>query len=67
MNIGNTCYMYFKFIKFRNSALQCLFNLPNFNNYFLNGKYLQDLRSNSRVADAYAKLVNLVKNTITSS
>jgi ubiquitin C-terminal hydrolase len=37
-NIGNTCFMY-NINYFRNSILQCMFNLPSFNEYFLSGKY----------------------------
>ena len=37
-NIGNTCFMY-NINYFRNSILQCTFNLPSFNEYFLSDKY----------------------------
>lgn len=47
----------------RNSTLQCLFNLPDFNEYFTSGKYRNELKSTGRVADAYGKLVTLVRST----
>jgi hypothetical protein len=51
----------------RNSILQCLFNLPAFNSYFLNGKYQIDGKGFYRVAEAYAKLVGLIRNTVSRS
>lgn len=52
---------------FSNSTLQCLFNLPAFNTYFLSGKYQNDMRGYCKVADSYAKLLNLVRNTVSTS
>lgn len=48
---------------YRNSTLQCLFNLPTFNNYFLEDKYLKELQSSGRVATAYAKLIKSIRST----
>jgi ubiquitin C-terminal hydrolase len=46
-----------------NATLQCLFNLPDFNEYFITGQYRSELKSTGRVADAYAKLVALIRST----
>jgi|JI6StandDraft_1071083.scaffolds.fasta_scaffold02807_2 hypothetical protein len=45
---------------FRNATLQCLFNIPNFNEYFIGGQYLKELQPNGRVAEQYAKLASNV-------
>ncbi|KRX04164.1 hypothetical protein PPERSA_11288 [Pseudocohnilembus persalinus] len=59
-NIGNTCFM--------NSALQCLFNLPEFNDYFLQDKYVKDLRSNNKeIAKQYAKLLKNIRGSGSSN
>lgn len=61
-NIGNTCFMYL-IINARNSTLQCLLNLPLFNNYFLEDRHLKEMQSNARVAVAYAKLIKSVRSS----
>ena len=47
--------------------MQCLFNLPAFNGYFLSGKYQTDGKGFYRVAEAYAKLISLIRNTVSRS
>lgn len=54
-NLGNTCFM--------NSALQCLSNVPQLTEYFLNNRYLEELNFRNplgmkgELAEAYADLV----------
>uniref|UniRef100_A0A8C9A527 Ubiquitin carboxyl-terminal hydrolase n=1 Tax=Prolemur simus TaxID=1328070 RepID=A0A8C9A527_PROSS len=54
-NLGNTCFM--------NSALQCLSNVPQLTEYFLNNRYLEELNFRNplgmkgEIAEAYADLV----------
>lgn len=40
-----------------------MFNLPNFNDYFITGRYRGELKSTGRVADAYGKLVSLIRSS----
>ncbi|KAL4442898.1 hypothetical protein ABPG74_010787 [Tetrahymena malaccensis] len=48
-NIGNTCYM--------NSALQCVFNIPGFLDYFTSGKYKKEInQANKGIANEFAEL-----------
>ena len=43
--------------------MQCLLNLPQFNNYFLEDRYLKEVQSNGRVTMAYAKLIKTIRST----
>ena len=47
----------------RNSILQCMLNLPKFNEYFLNNQHHKEMTSSSRVAIAYGKLVQLIRSS----
>ena len=47
---------------FRNATLQCLLNLPGFNEYFIAKKHQGELNGNGRVAQAYARLVQAIQN-----
>lgn len=57
-NLGNTCYL--------NTTLQCLKNLDNFTEYFVNDKYLEDLERNKKeslVTYEFSKLIKELINT----
>eukprot|EP00927_Polykrikos_kofoidii_P031448 TRINITY_DN27036_c0_g2_i1.p1 TRINITY_DN27036_c0_g2~~TRINITY_DN27036_c0_g2_i1.p1 ORF type:complete len:943 (+),score=177.45 TRINITY_DN27036_c0_g2_i1:22-2829(+) len=54
-NLGNTCFM--------NSSLQCLSSVPAMTQYFLTGKYREDLnetafKTHGKFAEAYAQLLS---------
>jgi ubiquitin C-terminal hydrolase len=59
-NIGNTCYMYIAFYKFRNSALSVLIRIPfyNFNKYLLN-MYKYRVYADNDIIQSFLKLVAL--------
>jgi ubiquitin C-terminal hydrolase len=44
-----------------------MLNLPKFNDYFLNNSHHREMTSSSRVAIAYAKLVQLIKTSSSRS
>ncbi len=47
----------------RNAALQCLFNLPGFADYFLNDTFKKDLQSKSTdIAEEFAVLLKKIRN-----
>ncbi|KAL4491373.1 hypothetical protein ABPG72_008029 [Tetrahymena utriculariae] len=54
LNIGNTCYM--------NSALQCVFNIPGFLDYFTSGKYKKEInQANKGIAYEFAELASSIE------
>lgn len=55
--------MYFCVNIFRNSILQCLFNLPEFNEYFLDDDYVNEMKNGGRVAQAYARTVKMMRSS----
>jgi hypothetical protein len=40
-----------------------MLNLPKFNDYFLNNQHHKEMNSQSRVAIAYGKLVQLIRSS----
>jgi hypothetical protein len=44
-----------------------MFNLPEFNEYFLNGKYLSEMKSSGRVAEAYASTIKTIRSSSSRS
>lgn len=44
-----------------------MFNLPSFNEYFLEGYYLKEIKSGSRVAEAYARTVKMIRSSTSKS
>lgn len=44
-----------------------MLNLPKFNDYFLENRHTKEMTSNSRVAAAYGRLVQLVKSSTSRS
>ncbi|EAS01964.2 ubiquitin carboxy-terminal hydrolase (macronuclear) [Tetrahymena thermophila SB210] len=60
-NIGNTCYM--------NSALQCVFNIPGFLDYFTSGKFKKEInQANKGIANEFAELaLSIEENTTKNS
>ncbi|ESO84311.1 hypothetical protein LOTGIDRAFT_132462 [Lottia gigantea] len=54
-NLGNTCFM--------NSALQCMSNVPSLTEYFLSGKWKEELNPDNplgmrgEIAESYAELI----------
>jgi ubiquitin C-terminal hydrolase len=47
----------------RNSILQCMLNLPKFNDYFLQNMHTRELNSSGRVATSYGRLVQLIRSS----
>jgi hypothetical protein len=44
-----------------------MLNLPYFNDYFLENKHMKEINSNGRVAQAYARLVQLIRSSNSKS
>lgn len=44
-----------------------MFNLPCFNEYFLEGNHLHEMKSSSRVAEAYAKTIKMIRTSTSRS
>ena len=52
-----------KVIFYRNSTLQCLFNTPQFSDFFLDGEYTNQVNSKNEkgVAEEFARLLKRVR------
>lgn len=44
-----------------------MFNLPGFNEYFLNGHHLDEMKSSARVAESYGRIIKIMRSSSSRS